>query len=50
MNLVFNFAEDFANLVFDRVRAGRPLLEPVQIRKQFAVDEITEVVTGRAVL
>ena len=50
LNLVLNLAENFANLVFDGVRPGGPLLEAVQIGKQLAVDEIAEVVAGQRVV
>ena len=40
LDLVFDFAEDFANFVFDSVRATGLLLEALQIGKEFVVDEI----------
>jgi hypothetical protein len=43
-NLVFDFAEDFANFVFDRVRASGLLLKSVQIGEEFAVDEEKQIV------
>jgi len=41
--LVFDLAEDLADLVFDGVRAGRLLLEAVQVGKQFQVNEVGKV-------
>jgi len=38
--LALDFAENLADLVLERVRAGRLLLETVQIGKQFLVDEV----------
>ena len=46
LNLVLNFAEDFANLVFDGVRPGGALLEAVEVGKELGVDEVAEVVAG----
>ncbi len=40
LDLVFDFAEDFADFVFDSVRATGLLLEALQIGKEFVVDEI----------
>ena len=42
LNLVLNFAEDFANLVFDGVRPGGALLEAVEVGKELGVDEVAE--------
>ncbi|OQC55722.1 MAG: hypothetical protein BWX52_01983 [Bacteroidetes bacterium ADurb.Bin013] len=39
-NLVFDLAEDFADFVFDGIRPAGLLLETVQIRKEFLIDEI----------
>ncbi|HUX30423.1 MAG TPA: hypothetical protein VMV78_07310 [Thiobacillus sp.] len=46
VDLVFDLAEDFADLVFERVGAVGFLLEPVQVGEQLAVDEIAQVVAG----
>jgi len=46
LDLVLNLAEDFADLVFDGVRAGGALLEAVEVGKELEVDEIAEVVAG----
>jgi len=46
VDFVFNLAENFADLVFERVRADRLLLEAVQIREQLLVDELDEVGAG----
>ncbi|MNN67108.1 hypothetical protein D3C81_1827260 [compost metagenome] len=45
-DLVFNLAEDFANLVLDGIRPARPLLEPFQIGEQFFIDKFHQIVTG----
>ena len=50
LNLVLNFAEDFADLVFNGVRTGGALLEPVEVGEEFAVDEIAEVVAGHGLV
>src|SRR5439155_16340030 len=44
LNLVFDLAENLADLVFDCVRAGRSLLEPMQIGKESLIDKVSEVV------
>jgi hypothetical protein len=44
--LVLDLAEDLADLVFDGVRAGRLLLEAVQVGKQLQVDEVGKVGAG----
>ncbi len=46
LDAVLNLAEDFANLVFDGVRAGGLGLEAVQVGEELAVDEGDEVVAG----
>ena len=46
LDAVFDLAEDLANLVFDGVRPAGFLLEPVQVREQFPVDEGEQVVAG----
>ena len=38
LKLVFDFAENLADLVFDRVRAFRAGLEAAQIGKKLAID------------
>jgi hypothetical protein len=45
-DLVLNLAEDFADLVFDRVGASGALLEAVEIREELSVDEVAQVVAG----
>ncbi len=47
VDLVFDLAEDFADLVFDGVRAAGLLLEAVQVGKELAVDEVAQVVAGQ---
>ena len=46
LDAVLNLAEDFADLVFDGVRAGGLGLEAVQVGEELAVDELDEVVAG----
>jgi hypothetical protein len=46
-DLVLDLPEDLADLVLDRVRAARPLLELPQIRKERVVDEIAQVIAGK---
>ena len=46
LNLVLDFAENFTDLVFDRIRSRRLLLEAVQVGDQLVVDEVPEVITG----
>ena len=46
LDLVADLAEDFADLVFDGVRAAGPLLEAVQVGAELEVDEVPEVVAG----
>ena len=46
LDLVFDFAEDFADFVFDSIRAAGSLLEAVKIGKELAINEIGEVVAG----
>ena len=46
LDLVFDFAEDFADFVLDSVRAAGLLLEAVKIGKELATDEVAEVITG----
>ena len=46
LDAVLYFAEDFADLVFDGVRAGGLGLETVQVGEELAVDERDEVVAG----
>ena len=50
LNLVLDLAEDFADLVFDGVRAGGLLLEAVQVGEELAVDEVAEVVAGQGLV
>src|SRR5882762_7127623 len=40
LDLVFDFAEDFADFVFDGVGAAGALLETLEIGEEFAVDEV----------
>jgi hypothetical protein len=42
-DLVFDLAEDLADLVFDRVRPGGLLLEAGQVGKQLVVDEVGQI-------
>src|SRR6266702_3575930 len=46
LDLVFDFAEDFANFVLVSVRAAGLLLVAVKIGKELATDEVAEVITG----
>ena len=46
LDTVLNLTEDFADLVFDGVRAGGLLLEAVQVGEELAVDEGDEIVAG----
>ena len=46
VDLVFDLAKDFANLVLEGIRPAGLLLETVQVGKEFAVDEIAQVVAG----
>jgi hypothetical protein len=46
LNLVFDLAEDFADLVFDGVRPGRLLLEAMKVGEKLAIDEIAQIVAG----
>ena len=50
LNLVLDLAENFANLVFDGVGAGRLLLEAVQVRKELPVHEVAEIVAGQGLV
>ena len=45
-NLVFDLPEDLADFVFDGVRPAGPLLEPMQVGKKLAADEVSKVVTA----
>ena len=47
LDLVFDLAEDFADLVFDGVRPGGPLLEAVQIGKELQRDELVQIAAGQ---
>ena len=47
LDAVLYLAEDFADLVFDGVRAGGLGLEAVQVGEELAVDEGDEVVAGQ---
>ena len=49
-DLVFDLAEDFADLVFDGVRPAGLLLETVQVGKKFLVDEVAQVVAGQSLM
>ena len=44
VDLVLDLAEDLANLVFDRIRSARLLLEAVQIREELAINEVAQIV------
>jgi len=46
LDLVFDFAEDFADFVFDGVRAAGLLLEAVEVGEELGVDEVAEVIAG----
>src|SRR5260370_23973526 len=46
LDLVFDFGEDFANLVFDGVRPAGLLLKTVKIGKKLAADKVAKVVAG----
>jgi hypothetical protein len=50
LDLVLDLAEDLANLVFDGVGVGGPLLESAQVGKEFVVDELAEVVAGHCLV
>jgi hypothetical protein len=47
LNPVVNLAEDFADLVFNRVRPAGLLLEALQVGKQLPIDEIAQVIAGQ---
>ena len=46
VDLVFDLAEDFPDLVFDGVRPAGLLLEAVQVGEELLVDEVAQVVAG----
>jgi hypothetical protein len=46
LDLVADLAENFADLVFDGVRAAGALLEAVQVGAELEVDEVPEIVAG----
>ena len=46
LDAVFDLTEDFADLVFDGVRAGGLGLEAVEVEEEPGVDELDEVVAG----
>ncbi len=48
LDSVFDFAEDFADLIFDRVGARGALLEAGEVGKELEVDEVAEIVTGES--
>ena len=48
--LVGDFAENLADLVFDRVGVVRPRLESAQVGEQLAVDEVDQVGAGQRVV
>ena len=50
VNLVFDLAEDLADLVFDGVRPAGLLLEAVQVGEELLVDEVAEVVAGQGLV
>ena len=41
LDLVFDLAEDLADLVLNRIRPARLLLEVVKVREELPVDEVT---------
>src|ERR1035438_7633716 len=45
-DLVLNLPEDFADLVFDGVRPGGLLFEAMQVREEFSIDEVDQIVAG----
>ncbi|MCK6493374.1 MAG: hypothetical protein L6Q34_08075 [Nitrospira sp.] len=50
LDLVFDLAEDFADLVLDGVRLAGLLLETVQVGKELQVDELRQIAAVRATL
>jgi hypothetical protein len=50
LDLVADLAEEFADLVFDGVRAAGALLEAVQVGAELEVDEVPEVVAGEGLV
>src|SRR5260370_35590093 len=50
LDLVLDFAEDFANLVFDGVRTAGLLLEAVKIGKKLAADKVAKVIAGHCLV
>ena len=50
LEAVLYFAEDFADLVFDGVRPGGPLPEPLQVEKELPVHIVDQVVAGQRVV
>ena len=47
LNLVFDLTEDFADLVFDGVRAAGACLEARKVREELAIHEIAQIVAGQ---
>ncbi len=45
-DLVFQLAEDLADLVFERVWPRGLLLEAVQVGEELLIDELAQVITG----
>lgn len=49
-DLVFEFPEDFADLVFDGVRAGGAGFELLEVGEEAAIYKLAEVVTRKGVV
>jgi len=47
LELIFDLPEDFPDFIFDRVGAGRALLEAFEIRKQLVIDVGDEIIAGQ---
>ena len=50
MNLVFQLAEDFPNLVFDLMGGVGLLLERLQIGEKIVVDKLDQIIAGQRVV
>src|ERR1700686_5418455 len=50
LNLVFDLAENLSHLVLDRVRSARSLLEAMEVRKEFHINEVSEVIANHPVV
>lgn len=46
LDLILDLPEDFADLIFDRIRPAGPLLEAVQVGKELRDDELAQVIAG----